>query len=72
MSAVDHPAHYNAGPIETIDVIESQGWGLAFCLANVVKYAMRAEHKGQFEKDIAKIKWYADRALQLWVLKEKR
>lgn len=56
---VNHPAHYNAGTIEVIDVIED--WGLGFHLGNVLKYIARAPHKGDPIGDLGKAEWYADR-----------
>ena len=38
-SMVDHPAHYNRGSIEAIDVIED--WGLNFSLGSAIKYICR-------------------------------
>jgi len=59
--AVNHPPHYNAGPIEVIDVIE--GFKLGFHLGNVVKYILRAPHKGAAIQDLKKAKWYLDRLI---------
>ena len=54
--------YYDAGGIETIHILEAkltpeqfQGWLLGNCL----KYASRAAHKGQFERDIEKLAMYA-------------
>ena len=58
MSDIDHPSHYNAGPIEVIDAIES--WGLGFHLGNVVKYVARAAHKDGVA-DLQKAAWYLQR-----------
>jgi len=57
---VDHPNHYNEG-IEAIDVIES--WDLNFNVGNVIKYMLRAPHKGEEIQDLEKAKWYLDRHL---------
>lgn len=56
---VNHPAHYNAGGIEVIDAIEA--WGLGFNDGNVVKYIVRAPHKGTLIKDLKKALWYLNR-----------
>jgi hypothetical protein len=58
---VNHPPHYTAGGIETIDFIEAKG--LDYNLGNVVKYITRAEHKGDKIKDLQKAQWYLRRAL---------
>jgi hypothetical protein len=54
--------HYDAGGIAVIDVIrakltEEQYRG--FLLGNVIKYALRLNHKGQPESDAAKLAEYA-------------
>ena len=58
---VNHPAHYNSGGIEVIDVIEA--FGLGFNLGNAVKYICRAEHKGNPGEDLDKALWYLTRAV---------
>jgi len=58
---VNHPDHYNAG-VEAIEVIES--WGLNFNVGNVIKYMLRAAHKGEEIQDLEKAKWYLDRHLE--------
>jgi hypothetical protein len=60
--AVNHPPHYQAGGIETIDVIEA--WELGFCLGNTVKYISRAGRKGDALEDLKKARWYLDREIQ--------
>ena len=59
---VDHPAHYNQGRFEVIDVIED--WNLNFCEGNVVKYVARHRHKGEPLEDLRKARWYIDRLIQ--------
>jgi hypothetical protein len=63
MSNVDHPAHYNTGKFEVIDVIED--WKLNFNLGNVVKYIARADHKGKALEDLKKAAWYLQREIGL-------
>ena len=58
---VNHPAHYKVGGMETIDFIEAKG--LNFHLGNVVKYVVRADHKGDREKDLLKARWYLNREI---------
>ncbi len=60
-NSVDHPAHYNAGKFEVIDVIED--WDLCFNAGNVVKYIARAKHKGKELEDLRKARWYLDRLI---------
>ena len=71
MSLVDHPQHYNfGGPIdedgsaryEVIKLIEDLGWGFDFCMANALKYLLRAPYKGAEAQDIDKARWYLRRA----------
>ena len=59
---VNHPAHYKAGGIETIDFIEAKGLG--YHLGNVVKYITRADHKGNKLEDLKKAQWYLSRAIE--------
>ena len=59
---VAHPRHYTFGAIEVIDAIEA--WGLGFCLGNVVKYLVRAAHKGKYLEDLRKARWYLDREIR--------
>lgn len=59
--SVNHPAHYSVGKIEVIDAIEE--WKLGFSLGNVVKYAARADHKGNRLEDLKKARWYLDREI---------
>lgn len=61
--AIDHPAHYTSGGIETIDVIEA--WGLGFHLGNAVKYISRAGRKDPTKtvEDLKKARWYIDREI---------
>ncbi len=71
MSLVDHPQHYNfGGPrdadgsarYEVIKLIEDLGWGFDFCMANALKYLLRAPYKGAETQDIDKARWYLARA----------
>ena len=57
---VNHPPHYKAGGIETIDFIEAKELG--YHLGNVVKYVLRHKEKGGIE-DLKKARWYLDREI---------
>jgi hypothetical protein len=59
--AVDHPAHYKVGGIETIDFIEAKKLG--YNLGNVVKYLTRADYKGNKLEDLRKAQWYLTREI---------
>jgi hypothetical protein len=59
--SVNHPAHYTTGKIEVIDFIEDKQLG--FHEGNVVKYVVRAKHKGRELEDLKKARWYLDRAI---------
>lgn len=61
----DVVSHYTTGEIETIDFIADKFDGIEFCLANIVKYASRAKHKGQLRSDLDKIRNYAVIATEL-------
>ena len=58
---VNHPAHYKAGGIETIDFIEAKH--LNYNLGNVIKYITRADHKGSRMIDLKKAQWYLNREI---------
>jgi hypothetical protein len=67
---VDHPAHYNAGPIEAIEFIDQvcaqyPRGDLAYAVGNVLKYLARAPHKGALADDLQKAHWYLDHAITL-------
>lgn len=60
--AVNSPAHYHKDSgVEVIAAIEA--WGLGFSLGNAIKYIARAEHKANAAEDLAKARWYLDRAI---------
>ena len=58
---VNHPAHYTAGGIETIDFIEAKKLG--YNLGNVVKYITRSGLKGNQLEDLRKAQWYLSREI---------
>jgi hypothetical protein len=58
---VNHPPHYKAGGVETIDFIEAKD--LNYRLGNVVKYVTRAGKKGDPIEDLKKARWYLDREI---------
>ena len=62
IAMVNHPPHYKAGGIETIDFIEAKELG--YHLGNVVKYVSRADHKGNKLEDLKKAQWYLARAIE--------
>ena len=59
--AINHPAHYTAGGIETIDFIEAKKLG--YNLGNVVKYITRSGLKGNQLEDLRKAQWYLSREI---------
>ena len=57
--------YYDAGGIETLDVIEAKltvEQYKGFCLGNAMKYICRAEHKGNFKRDMEKAIFYLKQA----------
>lgn len=58
---VNNPSHYRWLPngIEVIDITES----FNFLLGNVLKYVMRADHKGRPLEDLEKAAWYLAREI---------
>jgi len=65
---INHPKHYNQYPVEVIDMM-IRIWGeeatRTFCILNAFKYRMRVGHKDDIEDDLAKEKWYLDKAEEL-------
>jgi hypothetical protein len=59
---INHPPHYKAGGMETIDFIEAKDLG--YHLGNVIKYITRADHKGNKLEDLKKAQWYLNRAIE--------
>lgn len=65
--AVNHPAHYETGKFECIDVmIETQGKESVeeYCLCAAFKYLYRHKRKNGIE-DIKKARWYLDKYLEM-------
>ena len=59
---VNHPPHYKAGGVETIDFIEAKD--LNYRLGNVVKYVSRAGRKDTDPvQDLEKAAWYLQREI---------
>ena len=58
---VNRPDHYTLGKIEVYDFIKA--WELSFAEGNVVKYVVRAPHKGTQLKDLKKARWYLDQLI---------
>ena len=58
---INHPAHYNTGKFEVIDVIED--WKLGFNLGNAIKYIARSDHKRNKLEDLKKSLWYLQREI---------
>lgn len=60
---INQPAHYTAGGIETIDVIE-QVFSKFDHRDQVEKYNQRAHLKGNFQQDLEKARWYLNRTIE--------
>jgi hypothetical protein len=59
---VNHPPHYKAGGIETIDFIEAKLTReefIGYLKGNALKYASRVGKKDDAEVDAGKMAWYA-------------
>jgi hypothetical protein len=59
---VNHPPHYKAGGIETIDFIEAKLTReefIGYLKGNALKYASRIGKKGAPDIDAGKMAWYA-------------
>lgn len=64
--AVNSPAHYTAGGIETIDYLRaklSPEELRGFLRGNCLKYLSRAGLKGDAAEDYKKGRWYLDRLI---------
>ena len=65
---VNHPAHYTAGPVEVIDILEQAAshapdpvsGGLQW---QVLKYLLRMWLKGNPAQDARKARWYLERLI---------
>ena len=63
---VNHPAHYNAGEIEVIEIQEDQlspEEYRGYIKGQVIKYITRERHKNGLE-DLKKARWYLDRLIK--------
>lgn len=64
---INHPAHYESGNYECIDVMEeTQGIDAVkkFCVCNAFKYIYRHQRKNG-DEDIKKAAWYLNKYLEL-------
>ena len=63
---VNHPPHYNATSIETIDVIASvTGDGFeSYLQGNILKYLCRYKYKNGVE-DLEKARWYLNKLIEI-------
>jgi len=58
--------YYDAGGIETLDIIEAKTRDPeSYILGNILKYACRLQHKGKEQEDARKIRVYAERLEEL-------
>jgi len=65
---VNHPPHYTAGGIETIDDIQAKLTPEEFrgyLRGNILKYSSRAGLKGDADEDLGKMVWYANKLKSL-------
>jgi len=65
---VNHPPHYTAGGIETIDYIQAKLTPEEFrgyLRGNILKYSSRAGLKGDAGEDLSKMVWYANKLKSL-------
>lgn len=60
---VNAPPHYRSHPsgIEVIEITKH----MDFCLGNVLKYVLRADHKGKPIEDLLKARRYLDYAIEM-------
>lgn len=60
---VNKPSHYTQGKIEVLSFIEDQN--LSFHESQVLKYVVRAKHKGNELIDLKKAQFYLNRKIKL-------
>lgn len=63
MSRDKQSGYYDAGGIETLDIIKAKLTDeqyRGYLLGNMIKYACRANHKGGFVRDIQKLANYSE------------
>lgn len=66
---VNSPSHYTRGKMEAIDVIEdairhAPDPVVGMLQAQVLKYVLRAWHKGKSTEDLQKAEWYLKRLIK--------
>lgn len=64
---VNHPAHYETGKFECIDVMEEVFGSEAlkeYCLINAFKYLYRCKRKNNMVEDIKKATWYLNKYVE--------
>ena len=64
---INHPAHYNKGTMECLDVIKaclSNSEFRGFLKGNVIKYMYRKGDKGDALEDLNKACWYAKKLME--------
>jgi len=59
---INKPPHYTKGKIEVIDFILDQN--LDYITGNIIKYIIRAPHKGSMVTDLRKAQWYLNLLLE--------
>jgi hypothetical protein len=70
---VDSPAHYNVGSIEAIDAIESSmnfDETVGYLKGSTLKYLFRYRYKGRSLEDLKKARWYLNRLIDKWEIKD--
>jgi hypothetical protein len=65
---VNHPAHYTAGPVEVIDILEQAAASASDPVSaglqwQVLKYMLRMWLKGNPLQDACKARWYINRLI---------
>ena len=64
--SVNKPAHYNNGPVECIEAIESMLTSeeyIGYLRGNSLKYRWRVRYKNGIE-DLRKARWYEERLIK--------
>jgi len=64
---VNHPPHYTAGGIETIDIMQaklSKEEFIGYLKGCVMKYILRAGKKTETLEDLKKCQWYLNKLIE--------
>jgi hypothetical protein len=67
---VEHPAHYNQGDMEALEIIKYMVSHMkdpyhGFLVGTIAKYLIRCDHKENATQDLEKARYYMDRLIEI-------